>query len=286
VQSRLLVEGVPAAVATQAPGDLETFGAAIEDETVELRRLAAEYRERRVSVATSQRGAAREECEKLIAVVPSSTAKRLKALLERLERAGASEVQAARRELERASSEVRNRIRLDAARTIRIAERSLARGEGKGAPRAGTDVDSTAALVRALQQAMDGDDVEFLARHSRKLKQALRTSIVWNRPLVRVAIAAVGVLLLVTSLFAWQWYTSRTREYRLTFSGIPASAEHITISLVRAGKIAEQDAFDPGQPAIVRLSPGEYEIYVNGRYTGRVVRVPGDPQDVTEIPFP
>ena len=38
--------------------------------------------------------------------------------------------------------------------------------------------------------------------------------------------------------------------------------------------------------AIVDLAPGAFEVYVNGRYTGRVVRVPEDEPEVTNIPLP
>ena len=286
VQARLLVEGIGAVVAVGDPGDLDSLAGAIEDELEAVRRLAASGRERRASVVTSERSGARENTEKLIASVPPRTAKQLKELLARLEQAETSEVDAARRGLEAVASKARNGVRLDAARTLHRAEKCLARRKGKRALTAGANAETLEAKLQSLRDGLDADDVESMASGTRLVEAALRNLAPWSRPIVRVAVAAAGVILIVSLLFAWQWYSNRAREYRLVLAETPTLSQDVTISLVREGRVAEQSSYEPGGPVVVRLSPGEYEIYVNGRYTGRVVRVPADSQDVTDIPVP
>jgi hypothetical protein len=286
VQARLRVEGIGAVVAVGDPADLDSLAGAIEDETEAVRGLATSRRERRASAVTSERSGARENTEKLIGSVPPRTAARLTELLAGLERAKASEVASARRDLESVASQARNRIRLDAARTLHRAEKWLAGGNGTRASTAGANAETFEVKIQALRDALDKDDVTSLAARSRQVDAALKNLAPWSRPLVRVMAAAAGVLLIASLLVAWQWYSNRAREYRLSLVDTPALSESVTISLVRGGSIAEQGSYEPGGAAVVKLSPGEYEIYVNGRYTGRVIRVPVDPQDVTDIPVP
>jgi hypothetical protein len=268
------------------PGDLDSLAGAIEEELDAVRRLAASGRARRASVVTSERSGARENAEKLIASVPPRTAKQLKELLARLEQAETSEVDAARRGLEAVAAKARNGLRVDAARALHRAEKCLARRKGKRASTGGANAETLEAEVQSLRDGLDTDDVESMASGTRLVEAALRSLAPWSRPIVRVAFAAAGVLLIVSLLLAWQWYSNRAREYRLVLAETPALSQSVTISLVREGRVAEQSAYEPGGPVVVRLSPGEYEIYVNGRYTGRVVRVPTDSQDVTDIPVP
>jgi hypothetical protein len=117
-----------------------------------------------------------------------------------------------------------------------------------------------------------------------ELGGAMRQELRRSRLPLRIALAVVGLVLVIGAVFVWRWLPNRALPYSLEVAAPDAQA--VVFTLVRDGSVVERVESRPGGATTVDLAPGTYEVFVNDRYTGRVIRVPEDPRAVTAIPVP
>jgi len=163
-----------------------------------------------------------------------------------------------------------NAARLEAARVLD----GLRRGKNGNAD-----------AVRRLETALGQDDLESMARLAGELRGSVAAGPL-GRPAVRIVLAGLAVVLLAGAVWFWRSRSGGPTDYLLRLDPAHQAAGPITLALVRDGRVEDRQTYDPASGATFRLAPGEYEVFVNDRYTGRTIRAPTDPREVTMIPVP
>ena len=217
-------------------------------------------------------------------MVPRRTARRLHALLSQAERADGQRLARLREHLDLLRNGVEQAIRLDAAKSLRSGERRVRKaGEGTAARRPEA-MRNLARCVEELSAAMQKDDLATLRGCAGEVCSALRTVAPLSRPWFRVALAVMMAAALAGGLAYWSGQRNRPQAYTLKLDGRPQ--QPVSVWLVRDGRIVERTEYAEEEERVTfNLRPGRYEVFVDRRYTGRVIRVPGD-REVSGIPCP
>jgi hypothetical protein len=179
---------------------------------------------------------------------------------------------------------VEQAIRLDAAKSLRAGERRVRKaGEGTAARRPEA-MRNLARCVEELSAAMQKDDLATLRGCAGEVCSALRTVAPLSRPWFRVTLAAMVAAALAGGLAYWSGQRNRPQAYTLKLDGRPQ--QPVSVWLVRDGRIVERTEYAEEEERVTfNLRPGRYEVFVDRRYTGRVIQVPGD-REVSGIPCP
>lgn len=266
VAARLLLERAEEATTLGNQEDVKSLVAEVRDEIEELHRLSDLSQKHQQSRVAGERKRLRSEANHLLRIARGRKARRINALVEQIDKASPKTLKEYSRELGALAAPLANAVRLEAAKALRRVEsRSKSSDE----------------RIERLREAFDRDDLPAMA----ELGTELRKELVRSKMPIRIAAAAIGVALIVGLVWGTQWIRNRPHAYRLELSG--DDPQTVTITLVRDGTVVG-DALEsrPGQPTTVRLKPGSYQVFVNERYTGRVIHAPDPPFEVTDIPVP
>lgn len=274
--ARRLIEEAGVAVAGDDPPDIRRLAERIDAEAGQLRRLAGLAEETRQSRRAAQRARLRNAIERYRGLAAGRKARRLAVLASRLEAAGDDGLDEIDAELKSVCAVVGNGIRLNAARLMRLADRRQARASTK--PTDG-ELESAMGAVRA---ALGEDDLVAMARESETLRRRLPR---FAGPVAYAGLAALAVVLLLAAWLAWRSMAGSTHEYRLSVRDVQAD-DAATLTLVRDGGVFEERPYREGESALFDLPRGRYEVFVNGKFTGSVIRVPDDAPEVNDIPLP
>ena len=280
VQSRLLLEQAEGTVAAGQLPEMQSLSGAIREHAEAVRSLADRSRRHRSSRGAAERKRLRGEANRLLRMARAGTSRRVKSLAQKLRKADAGALEKLSHDLEALASRVGNAVRLEAARVLHGAERP-SRRSGDSASRGELDE-----KIGALRTALAEDDLSSMAEISRELRSGLGGSTRWGGTGVRIVLAAAGLLIVLGLFFAWQHFSTGARTYQLTLSDTHPLPDRATLTLVRNGEVFDRRPYEAGRATTVDLPPGRYEVYVNDRYTGRVVRVPEDAREVNGIPVP
>ena len=99
-------------------------------------------------------------------------------------------------------------------------------------------------------------------------------------------LAATALLIAIGLIWGWQKMSDRSRVYSVMLDTTRSLPGSVIVTLVHDGRVHGRQQYNAASGAAFRLTPGQYEIYINDRYTGRVLRVPDDASVVTGIPVP
>jgi hypothetical protein len=262
VETRVLLERVEETIAradVEAIDALTAEAGARSEAIGRIFELSQQHQQSRVS---AERKRLSSEAGQLLAVATGGSARRLRALVKRIDDAKGASLRGLSGELRAARESVGNSIRL---RTARVLERLEKRRD---------DSDEAAAELR---RAFEEDDLATMGKLVAERRRELATG---KLPL-RLGLVALAVVILVGAVFGWQRWTRRAHEYRLELA--PGDPMSVQLLLVGEDGDVEVEAL-PGSSTSVSLKPGHWELFVNGRYTGRVIRVPEDPAEVEGIP--
>lgn len=105
----------------------------------------------------------------------------------------------------------------------------------------------------------------------------------WLRPaLVVLAVVVLGS----GALFTWSRAGAGSRTYRFSTVGSRPDGAPVSLSLARGGRIVARGSLSAGDVLELDLGPGRYAVFVDGRFSGRVVVAPDDPPAVDDVPDP
>ncbi len=284
VRARLRLEQVDGIVAARRVDGIVSLDHAIREDLEDLRGLAAHAQRRRANREEAERESLREEAARLVEVAPRRTARRLQALLGQAERADGQRLARLREHIDLLRNGVEQAIRLDAAKSLRSGEHRVRKaGEGTAA-RSPEAMRNLARCVEELSAAMQKDDLATLRGCAGEVRSALRTVAPLSRPWFRVALAVAATAALAGGLAYWSGRLNRPQAYTLKLDGRPQ--QPVSVWLVRDGRIVERAEYAEEEERVTfNLRPGHYGVFVDRRYTGRVIQVPGD-REVSGIPCP
>jgi hypothetical protein len=277
VQARLSIERVVEVIAAGDPGEMGSLAASLKEQIDEIESTAARTRKARHSRTEAGRLRVREEAEKLLDLAPPAARRKLEALARTAVGAEARELGGIGAKVRQLNRAVERGGRRDAALVIRTAGNRERRG--KLAP-------PTRRLLEELRGALDRDELARAAELTRGLTEEVGRPSRLRGPLAWGLGAAGLILLVAAALLGWSLLGDRPQSYVLQLEGGPSLPEEVTVTLYSEGKPVEERRVNPTEGVTFRLRPGRYEVMVNDRYTGRVLRVPEDPSPVEGIPVP
>lgn len=285
LQARLWLEQVEGMASAVQTAGMESLNRAIHDDLEELRRLAAHAQKKRTNREEAEREALRSEISRLLDVASRRSARQLQALAAASDRAEGDEIGRLRGRLERVRGEMEQALRLQAGKVLKSGER-IVRRAGKGPEgRRQEEARDLARLVESLSASMEKDDLAQIRERAAELRSALRRAAPLTRPGVRLVIGGAALLVLAGAYFVMGRAGARARTYHLRLDADPP--QPVSIWIVRDGRIVARGEYRGGaEGARFELAPGRYEIFVDERYTGRVLRVPEEAGEVTGIPLP
>ncbi|MBI1950079.1 MAG: hypothetical protein HYS34_01795 [Acidobacteria bacterium] len=284
VRARLWLEQVDGIVAARRVDGIESLDHAIREDLEALRGLAAHAQRRRANREEAERESLREEAARLAEVAPRRTARRLQALLDQAQRADGERLAGLRERLDLLRHGVEHAIRLEAARSLRSGERRARKAGAGAAARRPEAMRNLARCVGEISAAMQKDDLATLRDRTGEVRSALRAVAPLSRPWVRIALAVAASAVLAGGLAYWSGRRDLPQAYTLKLDGRPQ--QPVSVWLVRDGRIVEKAEYAKEAEGVTfDLRPGRFEVFVDRRYTGRVIRVPGD-REVSGIPCP
>jgi hypothetical protein len=231
----------------------------------------------RHSKTEARRARVREEAESLLDLAPQASRRKLEALARASSDAEAGELGTLARRVRTLNRTVERGVRRDAVLMLQAAARREQRG--KLAPGARK-------LLDELRGALERDALGRAAELAGELTAEVGTPSRLRGPLAWGVGAAGVVLLVAAALLGWSFLADRPQPYVLMLAGGDPLPREVTVTLYQDGQPVDEKRYEPGEGATFRLRPGRYEVMVNDRYTGRVVRVPDDPSPVEGIPLP
>ena len=284
VQARLWLEQVDGILASREIAGIELMTRMIQEDLHGLRDLAAHAQRRRANRQEAERDALRSEASRLVEAATRGTARRIEAIAGASERADGRQLAKLRDDLERLRISVEQGVRLQAGRAWHAAERWKRKNGGAPAKRHPEKAEELARSMDALAAAMDKNDLAALRERAAALQKALRAVALTARPWVKAGVAVTVLGLLAAVPFTLLRLRDRPQSIRLKLDAPPAKA--VTIWLVRDGRIEGNKEYGSADEGIsFTLRPGQYDVFVNEHYTGRVVRIPDD-KEVGDIPLP
>lgn len=270
VRSRLLIERARTAVAVGDVRIIEELHGALTEQADAQERFLNQVRARRRSAGDARRRGLIDRASALQQLTAGASRKRLGALAEVLEQADADELSTLEQRLQRVARPVENAVRMKAARLL---------------ARCGPD-NSTEGPLAELAAAFEADDLPAMTALAEDVRSLPGVGGPLRGPRARVALAATGLLIVAGAIWGWQQMSDRSRAYSVMLDATRSLSGSVTVTLVREGRVHGRQEYDAASGAAFRLTPGQYEIYVNDLYTGRVLRVPDDASEVTGVPVP
>jgi hypothetical protein len=211
------------------------------------------------------------EIEALEAVARGRDAKRLRALRADLEqpkkRAGVA------RALPRVAAGVANNERLGLATLYRRASKCSEKSRGR-----------MQAEMNAAEAALSGDDLAAVGQAADALKGALGKVAPWRGPRGAVVAAVLFVAILVGAVFGIRAMRGGNTTAAIPFE-LADGVGTVKFVLVHDGEIFAERSVSGGTVEL-SLPAGRFEVFVNDRYTGRVIRMPQDAGSIEPIEVP
>jgi hypothetical protein len=140
---------------------------------------------------------------------------------------------------------------------------------------------SMQAEMKEAENALAGEHLVAVAEAAAVLDRALRKTAPWRGPRGKVVAAVLFVAVLVLGVVGVRTMRGGTATASFGFE-MAEGVDNVEMVLVRAGEIYDTIRVN-GQRVDVSLPAGRFEVYVNGRYTGRVVKMPQDAGDIGPI---
>lgn len=134
-------------------------------------------------------------------------------------------------------------------------------------------------------KALAGEDLVALRDAGSSLRQTLGKVAPWRGPRGQIAAGVLFAAILAGGWFGWQTMRNDATNVSFQFESA-AGSTNVKFILVRGGEIVKELNVAPQDGVDVSLSAGRYEIFIDGRYTGRVVRVPQDVKSIEPIKVP
>jgi len=261
VASRVLLERVEETIAGGDPSAVESLISVVQEQLDRVGEMTEIGQQHRRSHVAAERKRLRSEAQQLLRVEGRGHGRRVRALVERIDRADGKALERLAEDLAGVSRRVGNSVRL---RTARVLDRFKKRGVNDG-------------TVEELRAALDSDDLEVMAKlGGEKHRELLR---VGRSRRILVGAAAVAIAAGVSYVMISRAKRAFPYELTLADSDIPCR-----LWFVQDGNVDHDLDCSTGR-ASVSLRRGSYEVFVNRRYTGRVIRVPGaSEQDLRDIP--
>lgn len=282
INARLHLDQVEGLMAARDIAALTSLEKLLEEDIADLRRLLSIAQRRRSNRLEADRETCLEEISRLSEVAPPRLGSRLQALAGEVEQADGEALAAVQTRVDRLGNRVRQSIRLEAGKALHAANRWLKKAAGK--PALSERVAALTGQVEQLSTLLAKDDLPGLRQQTVALRAAVRKNAPLTRIEVRLGIAGLLIVALVAGAFMARTQWNKPQTYLFELDSEPVEA--VEIWLVRNGRIIEKRRFGVGDSALsFSLEEGRYEVYVNERYTGRVVQVPDDPREVTGIPI-
>ena len=280
--ARLHLEQVRGLLGARDIAALAKLEKLLDEDIAGLRRLLSIVQRRQTNRLEADRESCLEEISRLSEVAPSRVGRRLQGLAVELEGADRDTLAAVQTRVERLAGRIRHSIRLEAGRALYAANRWLKKAARR--PALGERVAALTGQVEALSEMLLKGELPPLREQTVAVRAALRKNAPLSRIEVRIGIAALLIIALLGGSFYARSQWNRPQTYMFELDSEPP--EEVEIWLVRNGEIVDQRTYSAGGPALsFRLEEGRYEVFVNQRYTGRVVQVPDDPREVTGIPI-
>lgn len=280
--ARLHLEQVNGLLGARDLAALARLEKLLEEDIAELRRLLSIVQRRHTNRLEADRESCLEQISRLSEVAPSRVGRRLQGLAVELEGADQDTLAAVQTRVERLADRVGQSIRLEAGRALHAANRWLKKAARR--PALGERVAALTGQVEELSGMLLKGELPPLREQTVAVRAALRKNAPLSRIEARIGIAALLVIALLAGSFYARSQWNRPQTYMFELDSEPSEA--VEIWLVRNGEIVDQRTYSAGDPALAfRLEEGHYEVFVNKRYTGRVVQVPDDPREVTGIPI-
>jgi hypothetical protein len=267
LEARLLLERVDETAASAEAGSIEELCGSIGRTTTELKAQAGELREERRDRGEARRKRLLEQATRLEKLSTGRATPRVRSLIGELEAARPEDLAELGRAIEDLARPVENEVRLGGAQLL-AKSKTTDGGE-----------------IGRLRKALDDDDLPSVAELTASLKGSGGLGALLRGPVAWFAIPLLAGVLSLGFILGRPWWSNRPKEYHLTLSEGAPSARSFEIKLVGPDQPLVRDC-DPTAGTTFSLPPGHYEVFVNDRYTGRVVRVPDDPTEVGDIPVP
>jgi hypothetical protein len=285
VQARLWLDQVEGIIASNEIPSMEELARTLADDLKEIGHLLDLIKKRRHSREASERESLKLEIARLLKTSTGGTATKIKALAGQVEKAESKALGPLREQVSRLGGEVERAVRLEAGQALFAAGRLLPRG-GRSAGAVPEKLGKLDELAGALKGAMEKDDLVKIASLGREVRAAVSIASPMSRPAVRIAAAAAGVVVVAGGLFAWRLLSNpnRPQTFHLKLAG--AEQQSVSVRLASEGKFVQEREGVKGNGTVeFALAPGRYEVFVNEKYTGRVIQVPG-PTEVDGVPVP
>ncbi len=271
VQTRLLLDQVEGVRARGDAKEVEGLEEQVATRTAELRRRVERGRALRKGASEAKRQRLREEAGRALEAADGKVRRKLSALIGDLEEADPEELDELGRDLDRTVGPSQNEIRLEAAQIVRRATRSKAKRRLGGAK------------IERLQAALEVDDLREMVGLNKELRRNFGASVL-SRPLTWVVCLALVTAGTLGGLFGMKYMSERPKDYTLSFISTEGETPIAPFEVLLLGANPVERREVASREATFTLPPGFYEVFVNDRYTGRVVRVPEDPERIEGIP--
>jgi hypothetical protein len=280
--ARLHLEQVEGLIAARDIAALATLEKLLEDDIAELRRLLSIVQRRRSNRLEAERETCLEEISRLSEVAPPRVGRSLQAVATEIEQCDRDALASLQTRVEHLGIRVRQSIRLEAGKALYTANRWLKKAGDR--PALSERVAALTEQVDELSRLLVKGELPLLRQQTVAVRAANRKNAPLTRPAFRLGIAGLLILALLAGAFAARSLWNKPQTYVFELDSEPDEA--VEIWLVRNGRIIEKRQYGAGDPALsFSLEEGRYEVFVNERYTGRVVLVPDDPREVTGIPI-
>lgn len=286
VQARLWLDQLEGIIASGEIPSMDSLAGTISDDLKEIGQLLDLIKKRKHSREASERESLKVELARLLKAANGGAAAKIKTLAGQVEKAEMKSLGSLREQIDRVGGELERSVRLEAGRALYDAGRLLPDG-GKPAGAVAQKLIKLDELAGALRGAMERDDLFKIVSLGREVRAAVSVASPMSRPVVRIAMAAAGVLVVTGGLIAWRYSSDpdRPQSYHLTLAGTEQQTVD-SVWLAREGEFVQKRGPVKGNETVnFDLAPGRYEVYVNEKYTGQVIQVPGT-TDVGDIPVP
>lgn len=217
---------------------------------------------------------------RLAEIASGRTARRLETAVSKLRRSEAGKLEDFGNEIRRIETRIERRIGGRAGRALR---RAGSKRFGAGARR----VPELGVHAESLRSALRADDLRAIQERTSELERSLRRASILLRPLVRALLVVVPAVVIVASWIIWSHLRSAPRSYTLVFDPKPASGRSCKVELMPSdGSDSVSGILDAEGRVDVSIRPGNYEVFVDGRFIGKRITVPDDPGRVEHLPLP
>jgi hypothetical protein len=243
----------------------------LRDDGKEAGRLAERHRrfEEDRNAAEAERMV--REIESLEAVARGSDVKRLQSLKADLEQ-GKKRAEVARA-LPGVAAKIANNERLALATLYQRATKCPEKSRGR-----------MQAEMDAAESAIAGDDLAAVGQAADGLKDVLGKVAPWRGPRGKIVAAVLFVAILAAGVFGIRTMSSGNTTASFPFE-LAEGVDTVKFVLVHEGEIFAERSVSGGSVDL-SLPAGRFEVFVNDRYTGRVVRMPQDAGSIEPIKVP